>query len=119
MFMAEVWLEEAPAAVHRLLISHQDLGPMQLERVHAELECKVRFNPFGRPRQDNLGLVVSYAGGPIPVTIEDKTDVTFDRCNGDMLANAVDRELVSTSNGVRRDDKFATCIRPLPGGHRL
>src|SRR5690606_6208484 len=66
--MAEAWLAEAPPVpVRRLLASHPDIGPLRLEEVNAEPECKIRFDTYGGPRQADLAFIASDDAGRIAV----------------------------------------------------
>lgn len=122
--MAEAWLAEAPPVpVRRLLASHPDIGPLRLEEVDAEPECKIRFDTYGGPRQADLAFIASDDAGRIAVTIEGKADESFDAYVGDVLADAVDRGLVAASNGVRRVEELAASLLPArtprPNGRAL
>lgn len=128
--MAETWIRSAPPApVRDLLEAHPDFKDLAFEAAVAEPECRIPFDSYGRPRQADLAFIVGDAHGAVAVTVEAKADESFGSYVGRTLADAVDRGLAGSSNGVQRVEDLADSLlpprrsgpeaRPLPPLHQI
>lgn len=116
---ARAWLEFSPGSlppeIHRLLLSHTDLG--RLVDWSAEPEAPVAFDSYGG-EPANLDLLVHAHDehGPLLIAVEAKADESF----GGTLAETRDaasrrRAANPRSKGLDRLDDLAAAILGVPG----
>ncbi len=112
---ARAWLANAPQSpppeVASLLSSHPDFLDLVIERV--EPEALLAFDGRAGPRNADLAITARDRRGVVAVTVESKTDETFDDLVAAVFDAAMERLLITPrSGGVARLVELAQSLLP-------
>ena len=101
-----------PAEIEQLLGSHPDLVDVVVER--AVPEHQIRFdNLRGEPRNADLAIEARDRDGVVAITIEGKSDESFDRLVSSVLQSAVERLAADERTGaISRVESLSAALLP-------